>query len=416
MIGSGYTSREFCDGQSLASPDRWEPHARKYPENPCWREVSTLYMGFAQRVGTTSLLMDLALGRVEKSPFQEEEVPTLKRAVIQEAEAHGHSLKAGPNDRRDVPIDFRFLELLLNGSEDPEVAMGDFASGVRVGPGVRMPRLPKRRWKLQGQSDPLDYLEDAVVGDPDWRRIYSTLDDLSEQVTTVLEDQAERGQVLRLTEEETRKNYPHLVIASLGANRKDKPNGVVSARVLFDGSNGISDNRRTCIRDQERGPIAADLKRAMREKATTGLRTFALTADVTEAHRQVPIAECDWYLIGCQVRPGSTVYVNKVGTLGVASASYYWSRVASAIGRLAQYLVGHATDTWHMLVADDFLLEAGGPRYRAALIVFLPAVCLLRCAACLGRRQLGVTRSLGSASSCYSTATSSEYRQDGRIG
>ena len=79
MISSGYTSREFCDGQSLASPGRWEPHARKYPENPCWSEVSTLYMGFAQRVGTTSLLMDLALGRVEKSPFQEEEVSTLKR-------------------------------------------------------------------------------------------------------------------------------------------------------------------------------------------------------------------------------------------------------------------------------------------------------------------------------------------------
>ena len=230
--------------------------------------------------------------------------------------------------------------------------MGGFAFGVRVGPGVRIPRLPalykpKRRWKLQGQPDPLDHLEDAVIGDPDWRRNYSTLDDLSEQVTTVLEDQAERGQVLRLTEEEARKKYPHLVIASLGANRKDKPNGVVSARVLFDGSNGISVSRRTRIRDQGRGPISADLKRAMREKATTGLRTFALTADVTEAHRQVPIAECDWYLLGCQVRPGSTVYVNKVGTFGVASASYYWSRVASAIGRLAQYLVGHATDsTW----------------------------------------------------------------------
>ena len=28
--------------------------------------------------------------------------------------------------------------------------------------------------------------------------------------------------------------------------------------------------------------------------------------------------------------------------------------MSSAIGRLAQYLVGHASHTWHMLVADDF--------------------------------------------------------------
>ena len=99
--------------------------------------------------------------------------------------------------------------------------------------------------------------------------------------------------------------------------------GVVSARVLFDGSNGIPVNQRTRIRDQERAPIAADLKRAMREKSKIGQKTFALTADVAEAHRQEPIAEKDWYLLGCQVQPGSTVYVNKVGTFGVASASYY---------------------------------------------------------------------------------------------
>ena len=89
----------------------------------------------------------------------------------------------------------------------------------------------------------------------------------------------------------------------------------------------------------------------MRVKSKTGQKTFALSADVSEAHRQVPIAESEWYL---QIQPASTVYVKKVGTFGVASARYRWSRVASATGRLAQYLVGDASHTWHMLVADDF--------------------------------------------------------------
>ena len=102
----------------------------------------------------------------------------------------------------------------------------------------------------------------------------------------------------------------------------------------------------------------------MREKSQRGRRTFALTADVAEAHRQVPIDPRDWHMLGCQVEPGGAVYVHTVGTFGVASASYYWSRVAGAIGRVTQYCSGSKADTWHVLVADDFHLEAGGPEYR----------------------------------------------------
>ena len=128
---------------------------------------------------------------------------------------------------------------------------------------------------------------------------------------------------------------------------------------------------------KERFPTASDVKRAMREKAALGERSFALTADVKEAHRQVPIAPQDWHLLGCQVTPGSDVYINKVGTFGISSASYYWSRVASSLGRLSQYLVGSSANTWHLLVADDFHLDASGKDYRTALICFF-----VLCASC----------------------------------
>ena len=49
-----------------------------------------------------------------------------------------------------------------------------------------------------------------------------------------------RGQLIRLPEAEAKAKYPHLVIASLGANRKDRPNGEVTARVLHDGTNGLA--------------------------------------------------------------------------------------------------------------------------------------------------------------------------------
>ena len=108
----------------------------------------------------------------------------------------------------------------------------------------------------------------------------------------------------------------------------------------------------------------------MREKAELGQPTFALTADVSEAHRQVPIHPSDWRFLGCQISKGSSVYVNTVGTFGITSASYYWNRVGAAIGRVSQYVVGRQAATWHMLVADDYHLEAGGKEYRFALIAF----------------------------------------------
>ena len=118
---------------------------------------------------------------------------------------------------------------------------------------------------------------------------------MEDKVREVHEDQATRGQVLKLSEKEAKERYPTLVVASLGAQRKDMKDGACTARVLFDGTNGISVNKRTRVRDQERSPIAADITRLLREKAKMSKRTFALTDDVAEAHRQVPIDPVDWH-------------------------------------------------------------------------------------------------------------------------
>ena len=177
------------------------------------------------------------------------------------------------------------------------MGLGEFSRGVRIGPGARLPRLPaicaaKKRWRwLPGQEDPTDYLESIEDSGAEWRKNYSTLGPLLEEVEKVMEDQYARGQVLKLTEDDARTQFPGLVIASLGAQRKEKPGGVITARVLFDGSNGIYVNQRTRIRDQERSPIASDIKRLMREKSQLNQRSFSLTADVSEG---IAFAELDF--------------------------------------------------------------------------------------------------------------------------
>ena len=139
-------------------------------------------------------------------------------------------MRTSVRDRQNVLLDYRFLELLLSAASDPEVAIGSFAEGVRVGPGVRLPRLPalykaKKRWRLPEQSDPLLHMEKGETSTYAWRNNYPAVASLSAEVTEVLEDQAERGQVLKLSESDARREYPDLVVASLGANKKEKPGG-----------------------------------------------------------------------------------------------------------------------------------------------------------------------------------------------
>ena len=160
----------------------------------------------------------------------------------------------------------------------------------------------------------------------------------------MLDDQSERSQVLKMSEREARIRCPSLFMAFVGASRKDKPNGVVTARVLFDGTNGISINIRTRIKVYGR----------------------SARANVAEAHRQVSVDEQDWLLFGCQVRPSTSVYVDAVSTSGVASTSYYWSRVKTMLGRLSQYIARNTARMWHLHVADEYHVEVDGPGYRSA--------------------------------------------------
>ena len=132
--------------------------------------------------------------------------------------------------------------------------------------------------------------------------------------------------------------FPDLVVASLGALMNDKPND--TARVLFDATNGIFVNRRT---SQERTPIAAEVNQAMREKAKQGVRTFALTADVSEAHRQIPIDERDWQLPAWSQGQQSATTLLVAGVFGAGTfvavlrwrgSSDQWSQVPSSIACL----------------------------------------------------------------------------------
>ena len=159
-------------------------------------QVAGHFRDSADKFGSLGLLVRLALGKVENMAFDADEVARLKAKVVEYLAAPRYGLVSTANDRTDVPIDFRFLQLLLKTAEDPEVGIGDFALGVRVGPSVRLPRLPalyskKRRWKLPEQNAEDEERDAGVHGV--WRSNYTSLPPMEDKVIAVLEDQTARG-------------------------------------------------------------------------------------------------------------------------------------------------------------------------------------------------------------------------------
>ena len=64
-VSTGYTVREICDAQTLASPGRWPVALRKYPQNGTWTQVSDRFMSLARRHGSLVILTSLTFGKVE---------------------------------------------------------------------------------------------------------------------------------------------------------------------------------------------------------------------------------------------------------------------------------------------------------------------------------------------------------------
>ena len=116
MVGAGYTEREVCDGQGLSSPGRWSQEDRLYPSSSLWLQIQRMIFHTAETMTSS-----------------------------------WHGFVRGTQDRRELPFDFRLFLILLSAAAYPEVKMCEFAFGVRVGPGTKLPRCTHHR-SLHRQS------------------------------------------------------------------------------------------------------------------------------------------------------------------------------------------------------------------------------------------------------------------------
>jgi hypothetical protein len=146
-------------------------------------------------------------------------------------------------------------------------------------------------------------------------------------------------------------------------------------RTIYDGSIGHqNDHIRSHMSCKTTAPTVSDLQGALHwlehcpSKVSTGtsgpeaaaddsgtsgpdnLGWIILKADVSKAHRRIKVLRPGWRF---QIATNKgKFWVNKVGTYGMASAQYYWGRMAAALLRLCY--AAFPASPWQFVYVDDF--------------------------------------------------------------
>eukprot|EP00438_Fugacium_kawagutii_P036576 Skav211973 [mRNA] locus=scaffold1330:10293:11657:+ [translate_table: standard] len=100
----------------------------------------------------------------------------------------------------------------------------------------------------------------------------------------------------------------------------------------------------------------------------------SLVYDIKKAHELIPVREEDWALQAFRLpgeRRDDGVYVHTRGTFGIASAAYWWQRVAATAIRLLHRIGGLDLGLLHLLFADDGWLVSVGRHYWRPMLLWL---------------------------------------------
>jgi hypothetical protein len=122
--------------------------------------------------------------------------------------------------------------------------------------------------------------------------------------------------------------------------------------------------------------------------ADTGkkIKVTYFKADVTKAHRRIKVRKRDWKYQAASIK--NQIWLNLVGTYGIASAQYYWGRLAALIVRLTYEL--SADFLWVMVYVDDFMLVLPEDTEEDLIVVFLLFLLMIGCPISWKKNRRGV--------------------------
>ena len=363
--------RDLHDGAGLCSPGRWLPADRLVPN---WKGLEVLRNKWICLIHThvpdvQRAVMKMACAQATESPF-----PT---AMLVEARGIWQDVlrsesTALPSDRdllvvvESQPFLLTAISETLREIGDPDFRIFDgakesFSTGVPIGFQCKLPRTPavferKTKFRSYEEGDSNLFMDN-----------FTTVRGHEEELENQFKAEAQLGMMVEVSLEEAKRLYPagRLRIAGLGAIEKSD----LSFRVLHDGTHGVDVNAGLRPRDRQRMPTAGDLRTSLAHCSTVPGVHFSLQADLSKAHRRYRHLQSDWGLQACSLKKGS-VWLNKVGTFGIGTASYWFSRLAAGVGRFALSLMGSA-EVWQWIFADDLRFTCNGASKYENLLLFM---------------------------------------------
>ena len=261
------------------------------------------------------------------------------------------------------PFYLRLMRNLLVAARDPDrdfLLQGEV--GYPVGVVNQLPRTPhlyeeQTAWRLE---------EDPFLKEEVWRSNYASVADHVDFVRAHFEEEVKEGLMERLTVQEARDKYgDRLAISSLAVLVEESHGG--KKRIIHDASHEVKINHRIKCRDKQRSPGAREKLYLLAHYSEKQCPLFSLVGDISKALLHSPDKRG---LLACRVSDADPyLYINLVGTFGVASASYWWSRIAGAGMRLIHDLLGREYAGERLLYADDLGAIGSGVMGRRGLVL-----------------------------------------------
>ena len=363
--------RDFVDGFGLCSPTRWRPwnRGKNRPGHAVSLAVKTF--NILEKAVLDSLddprgtAFKLVTGKLTSSPFSAAVLDSCRGSLVRLLKAPDCCLVADSGQ----PFYLRLLAAWLREYGDPDVAVlvddeFSFASGVYVGEDRPLPRTPQVFPPKEKQKK-LDDSEFNPIAEN-----YASAQASATELEAKFREEEELGRMFPSKLSVLQKEYgDRLRVASMAAI--SKPDGGV--RPLHDGTHSVKVNNSIVYQDKIQCPGPAEVAAVVRESGELQEAVFSVSADIKAAHRLVKVARRDWGLMACRADSSSTtVWVNTVGTFGIASAPYWWSRLFSLVGRFVGY-VFHSQAFFHQVYVDDLHGTFLGQRKFVNLWIWLLA-------------------------------------------
>ena len=315
------------------------------------------------------------MGKVPDNPFPEQGLANTRKRLselLDTFKVRGQAEVTAPHQL----IEYALAGRMARAMDDPDwifLAAGrhSAAKGVKLGADEKLPRVPavfekKTTWRR--------YEEEDRCGESSWKENYKSASENAKGIRKQFEEEESLGMLVRVSRADAEAEWgDKLAIAGLAAIAK----GEDSWRVIHDGTHAVKVNPKIKVRDLVRYPSVAEQRRILEDTRDRPSPHFIFKGDISKAHRRVRVRRSDWGQQACRLDQPDEIWLNTVGTFGIASAGYYWTRAISVIARTLMAIMDNE-EWWQLLFVDDFSWTFTGEHFLRNVLFVVYFYCVLR--------------------------------------